>query len=121
MNGNLFISVPATDKTQQLPTSIDRYDWETFTYNEDGTVNSMTTIHPTWEQYGEKYQPLFGAPVAVSVEDTDYIVYEIEASWLDSEVSALIALGNNLSAPSYTLMTNPEARAFIQANTPEQL
>lgn len=121
MNGNLFISVPATDKTQQLPTSIDRYDWETFTYNEDGTVNSMTAIHPTWDQYGEKYQPLFGAPVAVSVEDTDYIVYEIEASWLQSEVSALVALGAGLTAPSYTVMTTSEAREFIANNTPEQL
>lgn len=121
MNGNLFISVPATDKTQQLPTSIDRYDWEVFTYDEEGTVTSMTTIHPTWEQYGEKYQPLFGAPVAVSVDGADYIVYEMEASWLQSEVSALVALGAGLTAPSYTVMTASEAREFISANTPEQL
>ncbi len=121
MNGNIYISVPAADKAQQLPASLDRYDWETFTYNEDGTVNSMTTIHPTWEQYGEKYKHLFGAPVTVTVSEVDYIVYEMEASWLQSEVSALIALGNGLTTPSYTLMTNPEVRAFIQDNTPEEL
>ena len=121
MHGNIYISVPAADKAQQLPASLDRYDWETFTYNEDGTVNSMTTIHPTWEQYGEKYKHLFGAPVTVTVSEVDYIVYEMEASWLTSEVSALIALGSDLSAPSYTLMTNPEVRAFIQDNTPEEL
>lgn len=121
MKGNIYISVPATDKTQQLPTSIDRYDWEVFTYDEEGTVTSMTTIHPTWEQYGEKYQPLFGAPVAVSVDGADYIVYEMEASWLQSEVSALVALGAGLTAPSYTVMTASEAREFISANTPEQL
>jgi len=121
MKGNIYISVPAADKAQQLPASLDRYDWETFTYNEEGEVTSMTTIHPTWEQYGEKYKHLFGAPVTVTVSEVDYIVYEMEASWLTSEVSALIALGSDLSAPSYTLMTNPEVRAFIQDNTPEEL
>ena len=121
MKGNIYISVPAADKTNSLPAGIDRYDWEEFTYNEEGEVTSMTTVHPTWEQYGEKYQRLFGAPVAVVVGEIEYIVYEIEASWLTSEVSALVALGSNLSAPSYTLMTNPEVRAFIQDNTPEQL
>ena len=121
MKGNIFISVPAADKTNSLPASIDRYDWEEYTYDEEGTVTSMTTIHPTWEQYGERYKNLFGAPVHVTVNEVEYIVYEIEASWLQSEVSALIALGNSLTAPSYTLMTNPEVREFIQANTTEQL
>ena len=121
MKGNIYISVPAADKTNSLPVGIDRYDWEEFTYNEEGEVASMSTVHPTWEQYGEKYKHLFGAPVAVVVSEVEYIVYEIEASWLDSEVSALIALGSNLSSPSYTLMTNPEVRAFIQDNAPEEL
>jgi hypothetical protein len=75
MKGNIFISVPAADKTNSLPASIDRYDWEEFTYDEE----------------------------------------------LQSEVSALVALGAGLTAPSYTLMTNPEVREFIQANTTEQL
>ena len=121
MRGNIYISVPAADKTNSLPAGIDRYDWEEFTYDDEGEVASTTTVHPTWEQYGEKYQHLFGAPVAVVVSEAEYIVYEIEASWLDSEVSALIALGGNLSSPSYTLMTNPEVRAFIQDNAPEEL
>ena len=121
MHGNIYISVPAADKTNSLPASIDRYDWEEYTYDEEGEVTSMTTIHPTWEQYGEKYKHLFGAPVTVTVSEVDYIVYEIEASWLQSEVSALVALGGGLSTPSYTLMTNPEVREFIQANTTEQL
>ena len=121
MKGNIYISVPAADKPQQLPTSLDRYDWEDLTYNDEGEVTLMTTVHPTWEQYGEKYKHLFGTPVAVTVSEVDYIVYEIEASWLASEVSALTALGSSLSAPSYTLMTNPEAREFIQSNTAEQL
>mgnify|MGYP000102327627 CR=1 FL=1 len=116
MKGNIYISVPAADKTNSLPASITRYDWSEYTYTEEGEVDTTTTIHPTWEQYGEKYAAQYGAPVAVSVSSADYIVYEMTASWKDSEVSALVALGAGLTAPSYTLMTNEEARAFIADN-----
>lgn len=117
MKGNIFISVPASDISNALPTSITRYDWVENTYNEEGEVESSTTIHPTWEQFGSRYSGLFGSPVSVA----DVVVYEMEASWLDSEVSALIALGNNQSAPNYTVYTNAEVRQFIADNTAAEL
>ena len=121
MRGNVYISIPAADKTKALPSSITRYDWTESTFNDEGEVESTTTIHPTWEQYGEKYKADFGAPVTVSVSDVEYIVYEITASWKDSEVSALLALGKGKAAPKYTVMTAEEARAFIIENTPAEL
>ena len=117
MKGNIFISVPASDISNALPTSITRYDWVEYTYNEEGEVESSTTIHPTWEQFGSRYSGLFGSPVSVA----DVVVYEMEASWLDSEVSALIALGNGQSAPNYTVYTNAEVRQFIADNTAAEL
>jgi hypothetical protein len=117
MKGNIFISVPASDISNALPTSITRYDWVENTYNEEGEVESSTTIHPTWEQFGSRYSGLFGSPVSVA----DVVVYEMEASWLDSEVSALIALGNGQSAPNYTVYTNAEVRQFIADNTAAEL
>jgi hypothetical protein len=93
-----------------------RYDWTESTYNEEGEVETTTTIHPTWSQYGEKYKADFGAAVSVSVNDVEFIVYELEASWQDSETSALVALGSGLSAPNYTLMTASEARELISDN-----
>lgn len=117
MKGNIFISVPASDISNALPTSITRYDWIENTYNEEGEVESSTTIHPTWEQFGSRYSGLFGSPVSVA----DVVVYEMEASWLDSEVSALIALGNGQSAPNYTVYTNAEVRQFIADNTAAEL
>mgnify|MGYP001376328579 CR=1 FL=1 len=117
MRGNIYISIPAADNANALPSAITRYDWTENTYNEDGEVESTSTIHPTWEQYGEKYKGQFGAPVVVG----DHIVYELEASWQDSEVSALVALGSGKAAPNYTLMNASEARAFIIANQEPQL
>ena len=117
MKGNIFISVPAADKTNSLPASITRYDWNEYTYTEEGEVDTTTTIHPTWEQFGSRYSGLFGSPVSVA----NVVVYEMEASWLDSEVSALIALGDGQSAPNYTVYTNAEVRTFIADNTPAEL
>ena len=119
MRGNVYISIPAADKDNALPSAITRYDWTEVAYNDEGEVESTTTIHPTWSQYGEKYKADFGAAVSVSVNDVEFIVYELEVSWLDSEVSALIALGNGQSAPNYTVYTNAEVRQFIAENTAE--
>jgi len=121
MRGNVYISIPASDKDNALPSAITRYDWNTYTYDDDGAVDTTTLVHPTWAEYGEKYKADFGAPVTVSVEGSDFIVYEIAASWKDSEVSALIALGSGSAEPNYTLMTNDEARQFILDNSDVQL
>ena len=121
MRGNVYISIPASDKDNALPSGITRYDWNTYTYDDDGAVDTTTLVHPTWAEYGEKYKGDFGAPVTVSVEGSDFIVYEIAASWKDSEVSALIALGSGSAEPNYTLMTNDEARQFILDNSDVQL
>jgi len=121
MRGNVYISIPAADKAKALPSSITRYDWNEYTYNEEGEVETTTLVHPTWAEYGEKYKADFGAAVSVSVKDVEYIVYEITASWKDSEVSALLALGKGKAAPKYTVMTAEEARAFIIENTPAEL
>lgn len=117
MRGNVYISIPASDKDNALPSGITRYDWIEYTYNDEGEVETTTTIHPTWEQFGSRYSGLFGSPVSVA----DVVVYEMEASWLDSEVSALIALGNGQSAPNYTVYTNAEVRQFIADNTAAEL
>ena len=121
MRGNVYISIPAADKDNALPSAITRYDWNEYTYDDEGAIDTTTLVHPTWAEYGEKYKADFGAAVSVSVNDVEFIVYELEASWQDSETSALIALGSKKAAPKYTLMTATEARAFIADNTDSQL
>ena len=117
MRGNVYISIPAADNDNALPSAITRYDWTESTYNEEGEVETTTNHHPTWEEFGSRNSGLFGSPVSVA----DVVVYEMEASWLDSEVSALIALGDGQSAPNYTVYTNAEVRSFIADNTPAEL
>ena len=121
MRGNVYISVPQADISNELPVSITSYDWTENVYDESSMeVTETINHHPTWEQYGQRNQSAFGVPVEVTVGEDVYMVYELEVSWKDSEVSALIALGAGLTEPSYTLMTATEAREFISSNTPQE-
>ena len=117
MRGNVYISIPTADIANALPSAITRYDWTEVAYNDEGEVETTTTIHPTWSQYGEKYKAQFGAPVSVG----EHTVYELELSWKESEMSALVALGAGKSEPDYTVMSASEAREFIIANSDSQL
>ena len=121
MRGNVYISIPAADKDNALPSAITRYDWNTYTYDDEGAVDTTTLVHPTWAQYGEKYQADFGSAVQISVNDSDFIIYELELSWKDSEISALIALGSKKVTPKYTLMNATEARELIADNAETQI
>jgi len=117
MRGNVYISVPISDIGNALPAVITKYDWTVNTYDEEGNIDTTETVHPTWEQYGEKYKGHYGAPVVVN----DVTVYELELSWQASEISALIALGSGKTAPSYTLMNASEARQFILENQTNEI
>ena len=121
MRGNVYISVPQADISNELPTAITKYDWVENVYDEASTeVTETINHHPTWEQYGERNKAAFGGPVEVTVGEDVFVVYEMEVSWKDSEVSSLIALGAGLASPSYTLMTNTEAKEFTASNLPQE-
>ena len=122
MKGNIYITVPTADIRQSnyLLLLLVTIGHEIHLQRRRRSRHlQQTIVHPTWAQFGERNQGLFGSPVTVSVSDVEYIVYEMEASWLDSEVSALIALGNGLTQPSYTVYTNAEVRQFIADNAEE--
>ena len=120
MIGNVFISVPEADIYNEIPASITSYDWTESVYDEENpeAAPTVTTIHPTWDALGQRNTARFGSVIQVTVDNAVYHVYELEMSWMAGEVSALLALGAGLAAPSYTLMTATEARQFIADNAP---
>ena len=121
MRGNVYISVPKADISNELPAAITSYDWTENVYDEESMEVTDTVLHhPTWDMLGERNKTKFGEPINVTVGEEEFIVYELEASWKNSEVSALIELGSGLAAPNYTLMTNTEAKEFIASNLPQE-
>jgi hypothetical protein len=50
-------------------------------------------------------------------EEGTYYIIELEVSWKSGEITALLKLGEGLSYPNNTLMTNTEAHQFINENT----
>lgn len=120
MNGNVFISVPETDIYNELPAPITSYDWTETSFDPENpeAEPTVTSHHPTWDILGQRNTAKFGSVIHVTVDDALYRVYELEMSWMSGEISALLALGAGLSAPSYTLMTATEARELIADNAP---
>lgn len=119
MRGNVYLSIPAADFNDSVPFTF--WDWQvTATDPQNPEAEpEVLTVHPTWAELAEKNKPLYGEVVSVTVGEDEYKLIELEASWLNGEISQLIALGEGQSVYGYTLMNNSEAQAFVRDNAPE--
>lgn len=113
MVGNIFICLNEATYKGTIPTALEG-SYARKTYDDDGSLVSV--LSTTFEEVGEDNKRKFGAVIQVSIEDDNFYVMEFNASWLQSEVTALLSLGDGLSYPSNTLMTNAEAISLIQEN-----
>ena len=87
--------------------------------DEDGELVSI--LPTTFKEVGMDNKRAYGSVIELTINDAKYFVMELEASWLNGEVSALIDLGNGLSYPNNTLLTNEEAIDLIRLNTDDSL
>ena len=83
-------------------------------YDEEGEF--LETLHPTFKELGEHNKAKFGVIIEVTIESNNYYIIELEASWKSGEITALLKLGEGLSYPNNTLMTNTEAIKFVNDN-----
>ena len=79
--------------------------------DEEGELVSI--LPTTFAEVGEDNRRAYGAVIELTINDAKFYVMELEASWLGGEVSALLELGNGLSYPNNTLLTNEEAISLI--------
>ncbi len=117
-NGNIFISIPSADFNNLIPAEL---NWTLNRVSAPEDVEGPAVVEsyvPTWNELSEANKGLYGAAVTVSVDGTEYMLLEMEASHINGEFSALKNLGNGLSVPSYTIYSATEARQFIADNAP---
>ena len=120
MRGNVYISIPAADKDKHCrQQSHDTIGTNTPTMKKV-KLNQPQQCIQRGRNTAKSTKRILVRPYRL-MSDVEYIVYEITASWKDSEVSALLALGNRKAAPKYTVMTAEEARQFIADNADAQL
>jgi len=79
----------------------------------DDEGNLLNILPTTFAEVGNDNRRAFGAVVQFSIGEDNFYILEMEASWLNGEVSALLSLGENLAYPNNTLLTNAEAIELI--------
>tara|TARA_R110001632_G_scaffold156932_1_gene275280 strand:+ start:294 stop:605 length:312 start_codon:yes stop_codon:yes gene_type:complete len=96
-----YISVPDKRKADLIP--IKRYN---------SLKKSNKEINPTWEELGVLLKGVHGGVISCSYKGVAFSVYELSASWLKGDFSALVSLGENKVAPNFTLFTSDELKDF---------
>jgi hypothetical protein len=113
MVGNIFICLNEATYNGEIPTEL-QGSYARVSSDEEG--NLIEILPTTFKEVGEDGKRKFGSVVELTIDEAKFYIMEFNASWLQSEVSALINLGNGLDYPNNTLMTNAEAIGFISAN-----
>ena len=118
MVGNIFICLNEATYNGLIPKEL-QGSYSRTSSDEEG--NLIEVLPTTFKEVGEDGKRRFGSVVEIKVNGSVYYIMEFNASWLQSEVSALINLGNDLEYPNNTLMTNKEAISIIQDNQAEDI
>ena len=118
MVGNIFICLNEATYNGEIPKEL-QGSYSRTSSDEEG--NLIEVLPTTFKEVGEDGRRRFGTVVEIKVNGSVYYIMEFNASWLQSEVSALINLGDGLEYPNNTLMTNKEAISIIQDNQAEDI
>jgi len=117
MIGNIFICLEEQTYKGLIPEELEG-SYARKTYDEDGEL--LNILPTTFEEVGVDNRIKFGSVIEIDVNGAKHYVMEFNASWLQSEVTALIALGDVLNYPSNTLLTNSEAISLINLYSNDQ-
>ena len=105
----LYICLKKDTYESKVPDALkSKLQWDEIEYNDDGTVKSTTTIHPTWKE--ATFKGFLGSP-RVSL-DGSLIIVKGEFSLLKGELTSIIALGDSLAYPNNSILTKSEAQTL---------
>lgn len=113
MRGNVYMCLDNTTFNKLIPTELVA-TYGIPEYDEEGVQNGV--IHPTFKELGEYNLRKFGTVPMVKIGNAKFYIVELEASWINGELSALLKLGKNKAYPKNCLMTRSEAAKFIRDN-----
>ena len=114
MIGNIFICLNESTYNGLIPVEL-QGSYSRMSYDLDDDI--VEVLPTTFKDVGEDGKRKFGSVVELTIDEAKFYIMEFNASWLQSEVSALINLGNGLDYPNNTLMTNKEAISLINLHS----
>ena len=116
MKGNIFICLNRATYKGNIPTELEgKYSRKV--YDEDGEL--IEILPTTFEKMASDNRIKYGGVLEFKIGAKKYFVIELDCSWLDGSVSALLDLGSDLAYPNNCLMTNEEAMVLVRANQPK--
>jgi hypothetical protein len=113
MKGNIYICLNEETYNSEIPDIFSRYRRPE--YDEEGVLVQL--LPTTYAQMAEDNKYLYGTVINVEVNESQYYIVEMTASWLEGEVSYLLDLGEGLSYPSNAILTSNEVSQLIADNT----
>jgi len=116
MIGNIFMCLNESTYNSNIPFELEG-DYARKVYDEEGNLTEV--LDTTFKEVCEDNRIKFGSVIELNIDDVNYFVIELNASWLNGGVSALLDLGSGWSYPNNCLMSNQEAMELINANQSE--
>lgn len=115
--GNCYLLIPALEKENAVPLKL-KEKWqfkEPVIDPETGEVTGKIEIHPSWLKAANKLRSNFGDIREVSYAGVDYLLIEMELSFIDGEVAEVQKLQSNQvgKRAHYRILTNSEAKDFL--------
>jgi hypothetical protein len=113
MKGNIYICLNEETYNSNLPDTFSRYRRPE--YDEEGALVQL--LPTTYAEMAEDSKFLYGQVVDIKVNESQYYIVEMTASWLEGEVSYLLSLGEGLSYPSNAILTSNEVSQLVAEYT----
>lgn len=112
--GNAYLIIAPADKSKKIPaTLLARYGWtETTTDPNDPKKVIQTPKNPTWQELAERWQNRFGAIRSKVSGGVEYLVIELEFSFLKGDVAELLKL-QKTGKKDFIILNNSEAQAWL--------
>jgi hypothetical protein len=118
MRGNVFLCLDNTTFNKLIPNElVGTYGIPE--YDEEGIQNGVT--HPTFKELGEYNRRKFGHNPMVKIGKAKFYIIQLEASWINGELSSLLNLGKNKTYPKNCLMTRSEASIFLSEHQSDEI
>lgn len=110
----LYICLKKETYESQIPTELQsKLGWNTYTYTDEGAVDTTTAYRPTWKEAALNNK--LGVPV--TSHDGAYIIVKGHFSMKEGHTSVIAALGASMSYPNNSVLTKKEAQTLIASTT----
>lgn len=116
--GNMYLAVPKADENNIVPAKLQHYGMikEPILDEEGEPTGEFNETPPTWKQLGEQQKQKYGVIREHTYNDIEYIILELELSYIKQEVHELVALesAEPNEIANYKMLNNEEVRAWLE-------